>query len=134
MSSCLDWSSKAEDKEPAKLPKSERATFGPDLPFALPVLVLAVLTGRVVVASSGAARFLPASHQLYSASAWLDKKIRVFTSHFGDLTIQAVLSRWGWMVKEAGVNRWAGTTRRHASTITWHSGVMFKLKFVIEVV
>lgn len=35
------------------------ATLGPVLPFALPVLVFVVFAGRVAVASSGAARFLP---------------------------------------------------------------------------
>jgi len=58
---------------PEKLPENERATFGPVLPFALPALVLVVLAGRVVVASSGAARFLPASHKSYSALGWLEK-------------------------------------------------------------
>jgi len=51
--------------------EKERATFGPVLPFPLPELVLVVLAGRVVVASSGAARFLPASHRFYSAPAQL---------------------------------------------------------------
>lgn len=56
---------KVVNEGPEKSPESERATLGPLLPFAFPVLVLVVLVGRVVVASSGAARFLPAPHKSY---------------------------------------------------------------------
>ena len=73
MSSRLGWSSKGVNKGPDILPGSERVTFGPVLPFALPVLVLMVLAGRAVVASSGAVRFLPASHKSYSVLAWVYK-------------------------------------------------------------
>lgn len=55
------------------MPEDGRATLGPVFPLALPAVVLAVLVGRVV-ASSGAARFLPASRKLYSAPEWVDKK------------------------------------------------------------
>lgn len=54
------------NKEPEKLSESERVTFGPVLPFAFPAPVLTVLAGRVVVASSGAARFLPVPRILFN--------------------------------------------------------------------
>ena len=64
---------RAANKGLNKLLEKGRATFGPVLPFALPELVFVVLVGRVVVVSSGAARFLPASHIFYSASVSLGK-------------------------------------------------------------
>jgi len=62
MSSRSNWPYERDNKGPKGSLERGRATLGPALPFALPELVLAVLAGRVVAASSGTARFPPASH------------------------------------------------------------------------